>query len=107
VWFSPDAAGYIKEKICHDSQEINQQDDGSIIFEAEVAGTDEIKFWIISWGSNAEVLEPESIRDEIPDVEGDVRTEREQLLKKMDEVKLSMFNKVYYTILSNPVKKNI
>jgi predicted DNA-binding transcriptional regulator YafY len=65
VWFSPDVAGYIKEKIRHDSQEIHPQDDGSIIFEAEVAGTDEVKFWIMSWGSHALVFEPESLRDEI------------------------------------------
>jgi len=65
IWFHTDVAGYIKEKIWHESQEIHLQDDGSIIFEAEVAGTDEIKFWIMSWGSKAEVLEPESLRDEI------------------------------------------
>ncbi|MEA3359398.1 MAG: WYL domain-containing protein [Thermodesulfobacteriota bacterium] len=57
VWFSSDVSGYIKEKIWHESQKIYPQDDGSIIFEAEVAGTDEIKFWIMSWGSNAQVLE--------------------------------------------------
>jgi len=65
VWFDSDVAGYIKEKIWHESQKIEQRDDGSIIFEAEVAGTDEIKFWIMNWGSKAEVLEPESLRDEI------------------------------------------
>jgi predicted DNA-binding transcriptional regulator YafY len=65
VWFSPEVAGYIKEKIWHESQEIHPQTDGSIIFEAEVAGTDEIKFWIMSWGLNALVLEPEALREEI------------------------------------------
>jgi len=65
VWFDSDVSGYIKEKIWHESQKIEQRDDGSIIFEAEVAGTDEIKFWIMNWGSKAEVLEPESLRDEI------------------------------------------
>ena len=65
IWFSPDAAGYIKEKIWHENQEIVPQKDGSIVFEAEVAGTEEIKFWIMSWGSKAEVLEPQSLREEI------------------------------------------
>jgi predicted DNA-binding transcriptional regulator YafY len=65
IWFSPDAAGYIKEKIWHDTQEIVSQKDGSIIFEAEVAGTEEIKFWVMSWGSKAEALQPESLREEI------------------------------------------
>ena len=65
VWFHPDVAGYIKEKIWHESQQIHPQDDGSITFEAEVAGTDEIRFWIMSWGSKSRVLEPESLREEI------------------------------------------
>ena len=50
VWFHADIAGYIKEKIWHESQQMHVQDDGSIIFEAEVAGTDEIRFWIMDWG---------------------------------------------------------
>ena len=58
-------AGYIKEKIWHDSQEIHQQDDGSVIFEGEVAGADEIKFWVMSWGSNAHVLEPGTLKEQI------------------------------------------
>ena len=58
-------AGYIKEKIWHESQKLETQEDCSVIFEAEVAGTDEIKFWIMSWRSHALVLEPESLRSEI------------------------------------------
>ena len=65
VWFHPDVAGYIKEKIWHESQEIHPQDDGSIIFEADVAGTEDIRFWIMTWGSQAEVLEPASLREQI------------------------------------------
>jgi len=30
-----------------------------------VAGTDEIRFWIMSWGSHALVLEPESLKNEV------------------------------------------
>ena len=77
VWFHPDVAGYIKEKIWHESQQIHPQDDGSIIFEADVAGTDEIRFWIMTWGSQAEVLEPESLREEI-------RTEAEMMAIRYD-----------------------
>jgi len=65
IWFSPDVAGYIREKIWHETQKITPHKDGSIVFEAEVAGTDEIRFWIMSWGSHAEVLEPGSLRDKI------------------------------------------
>ena len=75
VWFHADVAGYIKEKIWHESQQIHPQDNGSIIFEAEVAGTDEIRFWIMTWGSKAVVLEPEALREEIR-VEAEMMTAR-------------------------------
>ncbi len=65
ISFSADIAGYISEKIWHETQNIEHQDDGSIVFEANVAGTEEIKFWVMKWGSKALVLEPESLRDEI------------------------------------------
>ena len=74
VWFHADVAGYIKEKIWHESQQTHPQNDGSIIFEANVAGTDEIRFWIMTWGSKAEVLEPASLRE-------DIRAEAERIAK--------------------------
>ena len=77
VWFHPDVVGYIKEKIWHESQQIHPQDDGSIIFEADVAGTDEIRFWIMTWGSKAVVLEPKSLREEI-------RMEAERMAKRYE-----------------------
>jgi predicted DNA-binding transcriptional regulator YafY len=83
IWFAPDVAGYIKEKTWHESQEIEEQDDGSLIFEAKVAGTDEIKFWIMNWGSNAQVLEPESLRDEIWE-EAEAMTEKYKIAEKSE-----------------------
>ncbi len=65
IHFDADTAGYIKEKIWHATQRIHNQDDGSIIFEAEVAGTDEIRFWIMQWGAGATVVEPESLRQKV------------------------------------------
>jgi predicted DNA-binding transcriptional regulator YafY len=61
VWFSPDVAGYIREKVWHESQVIKSLKDGSLTFEAEVAGTEEVKFWVMGWGAQARVLEPESL----------------------------------------------
>lgn len=65
VRFEAEVAGYISEKIWHKTQKIEPQKDGSLIFEARVAGTDEIKFWLMSWGSKAQVLSPATLRDEI------------------------------------------
>ncbi len=65
IHFDKKAAGYIKEKIWHHTQQIEPQKDGSIIFSAEAAGTDEVKHWVLSWGTSAEVIAPEYLRQEI------------------------------------------
>ena len=65
IRFSNQVAEYIKEKIWHVSQSINENRDGSIFFEADVAGTREIKSWVLGWGAQAEVLEPASLREEL------------------------------------------
>jgi predicted DNA-binding transcriptional regulator YafY len=43
----------------------------------QVAGTDEIRFWIMTWGSKAEVLEPGSLREEI-------RVEAEEMARRYE-----------------------
>ena len=65
VLFSADIAEYIKEKIWHESQKLHDTPDGSVLFEADVACTRDIKAWIMRWGANAIVLEPEKLRNEI------------------------------------------
>jgi predicted DNA-binding transcriptional regulator YafY len=74
VRFAAETAGYIAEKTWHASQKLRPQKDGSMIFEAEVAGTEEIKRWILTWGAQAVVLAPKSLRDEL-------RREAEKMLK--------------------------
>jgi len=78
IWFAPEAAGYVKEKIWHESQIITDQNDGSVIFEAEVAGTSEIKIWVLGWGAKAKVIEPESLRN-------DIRSEINSLINLYDD----------------------
>jgi len=65
IWFDSNAAGYISEKIWHETQNIIEEDNGSIIFEAEIAITEEIKTWVLSWGSKAAVLKPASLKKEL------------------------------------------
>lgn len=65
IRFSPKAAGYVQEKIWHPTQRIVPQPDGGIIFSADVAGTEEIKLWVLKWGAGAQVLAPESLQREI------------------------------------------
>jgi predicted DNA-binding transcriptional regulator YafY len=65
VLFSADIAEYIKEKIWHESQKLHDNPDGSVLFEADIACTEEFKAWVMRWGAKAIVLEPEKLRDEI------------------------------------------
>jgi predicted DNA-binding transcriptional regulator YafY len=65
IRFSPEVAGYVREKIWHESQKLEQKEDGALLFEAVVAGTQEIKYWILGWGSQAYVLEPKKLKEEI------------------------------------------
>lgn len=65
IRFSPNVSGYISEKIWHTSQKLRFMEDGHLIFEADVAGLEEIKFWIMNWGAEAEALEPEPLRETI------------------------------------------
>jgi predicted DNA-binding transcriptional regulator YafY len=69
----------------HPSQKIEQQNNGQLTVSYQVAGTSEIKRWILGFGPLAEVLEPESLRREIASesarlasLYGGVRQERGQ-----------------------------
>ena len=60
--FAPEAARWVKDEHFHDSQQMEELADGSILFEVNVQGTREITRWILSYGGNVEVLEPEPLR---------------------------------------------
>ena len=62
IRFSRDVAEYIKERIWHDTQHIHSHRDGSITFEAQVAGIQDVKFWVMSWGAQAQVMAPDELR---------------------------------------------
>ena len=63
IRISPDWARWVAEKIWHESQKIAKQPDGSIEITFRVAGLDEIKCWILSFGPEAIVLEPPKLRE--------------------------------------------
>lgn len=65
VRFVSEIARYIQERLWHPSQKTSKDKDGSLIFEATVGGTLEIKRWLLSFGAQAEVLEPEELVGEI------------------------------------------
>lgn len=65
VEFSPLVAGNIQEIIWHRSQRITRRVDGSILFEADVDGLQEIAWWVLGYGDQARVLDPPKLRQDI------------------------------------------
>jgi predicted DNA-binding transcriptional regulator YafY len=58
-------ATYVEERTWHPSQVLEHGRDGSLLLTLEVGGTQELRTWVLSFGSGAEVLEPESLRAEV------------------------------------------
>jgi len=63
VRISPGWARWVSEKIWHESQKTKKMPDGSMEMIFQVAGLDEIKRWILSFGPEAFVLEPEKLKE--------------------------------------------
>jgi predicted DNA-binding transcriptional regulator YafY len=63
--FSPSVAARVREATWHPTQEVVQDEDGSLTWRATVAGTIEIRLWILSWGDDVEVLAPTELRKDV------------------------------------------
>lgn len=62
VRFSPWVARWIKEDRWHASQVMTDLPDGSLQVDLEVMGEVDVRRWILSFGGDAEVLEPDFLR---------------------------------------------
>ncbi len=65
IWFSSGQAMYIKERTWTKKQKIIDMEDGSIVVELNTSGIDDVKRWVLSYGAEAEVLEPRELREDI------------------------------------------
>lgn len=65
--FSATAAERVRESIWHRSQRIVEQSDGGCELFMRVSGIREVRGWVLSWGSDVEVLAPPELRDEVRD----------------------------------------
>lgn len=75
VKFDRKLAEFIKQSKWHVNQQITENHDGSINFKVFLNELDEIKDWIMGFGSSAEVIAPSKLRNE-------VKHEIEELNKK-------------------------
>lgn len=67
ILFAPTCARYVGEKIWHESQQTKKISDGSLEITLRIGGLDEIKQWIMGFGPEAYVIEPERLKDMIRD----------------------------------------
>jgi predicted DNA-binding transcriptional regulator YafY len=65
IRFAASQARYIRERVWAKEQKIQEADDGSVFLTINTSGWDDIKSWAMSFGVNAEVMEPIKMRQEI------------------------------------------
>jgi proteasome accessory factor B len=63
--FAPGVAARVQEATWHPTQRVAMAEDGSLTWTATVAGTIEIRLWILSWGDDVEVLSPPELRKDV------------------------------------------
>jgi len=63
--FTPAVATRVGETRWHPSQVTETETDGSLRWRATIAGTIEIRLWILSWGDDVVVEMPASLRDDV------------------------------------------
>jgi proteasome accessory factor B len=63
--FDRSIAHRVREAVWHRSQELTELADGGVELAVTVAGTVEIRPWILSWGEGVEVLEPPELREAV------------------------------------------
>jgi predicted DNA-binding transcriptional regulator YafY len=61
--FSPAVAARVQETIWHESQTLENQSDGGVVFCALVAEPLEMYPWIRGWGADVEIIEPVDLRN--------------------------------------------
>jgi predicted DNA-binding transcriptional regulator YafY len=77
VRFSPAVADRVMETTWHPLQRTERTPGGGMIWRSTVSGVIEIRLWILSWGDNAEVLEPPELRQQVRDILGRARAQYE------------------------------
>ncbi|MEM1060761.1 MAG: transcriptional regulator [Planctomycetota bacterium] len=73
VRFAPLVARNVAEVRWHRTQQNKFLDDGSLEFRASVEGLTEIVWWVLGYGREAEVIEPQELRDMVAGHADDVR----------------------------------
>lgn len=63
--FSPQIARFVKERAPHPGQMIQTLSDGAMVYRARVRNLDEVAWWVVQYGGDAEVLYPKELREKV------------------------------------------
>jgi proteasome accessory factor B len=63
VRFQPLVAGNVAEVVWHPTQRLVWNADGSLDFHATVSGVQEVSWWVLGYGDQAEALAPAALRE--------------------------------------------
>jgi hypothetical protein len=65
IVFDPEMAGYIRERVWHESQSLEEGPDGAVTLRMNVVPGWELRSWIKSFLPHVRMVKPASLRKEI------------------------------------------
>ena len=65
IEFSSGAARAIRERVWHRSQKLKELSGGRVLLAMRVAGLEEVKWWVLSFGGSARVLRPKRLASDV------------------------------------------
>jgi len=63
---------HLEERPLHDDQQITKCDDNSYLLETTAQDTKELRWWLLGFGQNIEVLDPDDLREEFKQITHDM-----------------------------------
>jgi len=67
---SREIAIHLDERPLHDDQQLTECEDGGYLLEAAVLDTNELRWWLLGFGANVEVIAPQQLRAEFKAIGG-------------------------------------
>ncbi len=65
IQFAPRAADYVREKKWHESQSLRDLKGGGVELKMKLSSLAEVQRWVLSWGGDAQVLQPPELADSV------------------------------------------
>ena len=68
VLFDAEAAVHLSETPISEKQSLSKQADGRVLLKAEVINSSQLRWWLLGFGAQVEVVGPKSLRDEFREI---------------------------------------